>query len=331
MEFLWPAMLWLLLTLPLMVGWYVWLQLRRRKLAANFSQMGFGPATPRGTVGLRRHLPPLLSLFAIAILIFAVARPQAVLALPRQEGTVILVFDISGSMAATDIEPTRMEAAKAAARTFVERQPETIQIGVVAFSDSGFAIQPPTRDQAEILAAIERLTPERGTSLAQGIRAALEVIAADAAPEPIPENYTLLPATPEPLGKYPAAAMILLSDGENTVRPDPLPAAQTAAESQVRIYTVGVGSPQGIVLEVEGFSVHTQLDEATLQAVAQITSAEYFNAQSQEDLLNIYGQLTPQLTLKSEGLEITAVLAGAGLLVLLISGALSLVWFGRWP
>lgn len=329
MTFLWPAMLWLWITLPLMVVAYLALQRRRRERSVAFSQLGFG--TAQGHAGLRRHLPPLLSLMALAILIGALARPQAVVALPKQEGTLILAFDVSGSMAAEDLQPTRMEAAKAAARAFVERQPESIQVGVVAFSDSGFTVQAPTNDQAEIIATLDRLAPERGTSLAHGIRAALDLIAADAAPEPIPETYTTRPATPEPLGKYPSAAIILLSDGENTVPPEPLPAALEAATSEVRIYTVGLGSARGATLEVEGFSVHTQLDEAMLQEIAALTRAEYFNAESAAELATVYANLTPQLALKSESMEITSLLAGAGMVLLLIGGALSLAWFSRWP
>lgn len=317
--------------LPLMVVGYLLIQYRRRKLAAQYSALGFGPAAQNRELAVRRHLPAVLSLFALALLIFALARPQAVVALPRQESTVILVFDVSGSMAANDIEPTRMEAAKAAAQAFVERQPENVRIGVVAFSDSGFSVQMPTDDDGDILAAIKRLAPERGTSLARGITAALDVIVADAAPEPLPENYTTLPATPEPRGQYPAAAIVLLTDGENTVRPDPLEAALAAAESEVRVYTVGIGSPQGAVLELDGFSVHTQLDEATLKDIASLTQGEYFNAQTGSELSAIYEKLNPQVALKTERLEVTALLAGMGLAVLLTAGALSFFWFNRWP
>lgn len=331
MNFLWPVMLCFLGVLPLMMVGYLLIQRRRQKLAATYSSLGFGPATQNRELALRRHLPALLSLFSLALLIFALARPQAVVALPRQESTLILVFDVSGSMAATDIEPTRMEAAKTAAQAFIERQPENVRIGVVAFSDSGFSIQMPTDDETEILAAINRLTPERGTSLARGINAALDVIAADAAPEPLPENYTTRPATPEPLGQYPSAAIVLLTDGENTVRPDPLEAALVAAESAVKIYTVGIGSPQGATLELDGFSVHTQLDEVTLQEIAAITQGEYFNAQSGPELTAIYEKLNPQVAFKSEGMEVTALFAGVGLVVLLVAGALSFFWFNRWP
>jgi Ca-activated chloride channel family protein len=331
MNFLWPVMLCFLGVLPLMVAGYLLIQYRRRKLAAQYSALGFGLAAQNRELATRRHVPALLSLFALALLIFALARPQAAIALPRQESTVILVFDISGSMAATDIEPTRMEAAKAAAQAFIERQPENVRIGVVAFSDSGFSIQMPTQDVAQILSAINRLAPERGTSLARGITAALDVLVADAATEPLPENYTTLPATPEPRGKFPSAAIVLLTDGENTVRPDPLEAVRAAVESEVRIYTVGVGSPQGAVLELDGFSVHTQLDEVTLKEIASLTQGEYFNAQSQQELTAIYERLNPQVELKTENMEVTALFAGVGLAVLLAAGALSFFWFKRWP
>ncbi len=130
-----------------------------------------------GRIGARRHIPPILFLVGLSILMLALARPQTEISLPRIEGTVILAFDVSGSMAATDFQPTRMEAAKAAARDFVQHQPPSVQIGIVAFSDSGFSVQAPTNDQDAILAAINRLTPQRGTSLANGMLASLNTIA----------------------------------------------------------------------------------------------------------------------------------------------------------
>src|SRR3990172_7727655 len=160
----------------------------------------------------------------------APARPQTVVSLPRIEGTVILAFDVSGSMAADDMKPTRMEAAKAAARGFVQRQPASVQIGVVAFSDNGFAVQAPTNDQEAILASINRLTPQRGTSLANGILASLNTIAAGAgAPLQLSSNRSPTPTpTPVPKGAYTSAVIVLLTDGENTVSPDPLAAAPAA-------------------------------------------------------------------------------------------------------
>jgi Ca-activated chloride channel family protein len=263
--------------------------------------------------------------------------------LPRVEGTVILAFDVSGSMAADDLKPTRMEAAKTAARDFIEKQPGTVQVGVVAFSDNGFSVQPPTADQAAILAAINRLTAQRGTSLANGITASLNTIAASRAQGIIGETNGEPPSlsnrapeptstpTPLPKGTYTSAAIVLLTDGENNEMPDPLAVAQTAADRGVRIYTVAVGSPAGTTLKINGFTVHTQLNEEMLKQISAITGGEYYNADNEEELRAIYDNLDPQLLLKPQNTEITALFAGASIILLLIGGALSLVWFSRLP
>jgi Ca-activated chloride channel family protein len=343
MTFIWPAALLLLLVLPLLVAWYLRLQQRRRQLAARYGTLGLlqapGGGAPR-PLGRRRHLPPALFLAGLAVLLVALARPQMVVSLPRLQGTVILAFDVSGSMAADDLKPTRMEAAKEAARAFVDRQPATVQIGVVSFSDSGFAVQPPTNEQATILAAIDRLRPERGTSLAHGILTALNAILideedgaggqgrllySDLTPSPTPSP------TPVPAGTYAPAAVVLLTDGENTAPPDPLEAVQLAADRGVRVYTIGIGSAEGATLEIEGFSIHTQLDEPTLKAVAERTGGTYFNAADAEELRSIYANLNPELGIAPEKTEVTALFAGVSALLLLIGGACSLLWFSRLP
>jgi Ca-activated chloride channel family protein len=330
MSFIWPTMLLFLALIPLFVGLYLRIQRRRRQVATRYGGLGLTPQ-----VAGRRHLPPALFLSGLTLLIIALARPQTVVSLPRVEGTVILAFDVSGSMAADDMQPTRMEAAKAAARDFVERQPPSVQIGVVAFSDSGFAVQAPTNDQEAILASINRLTPERGTSLANGILASLSAIAADTERAPLLySNLTPAPTptpTPVPEGTYSPAVIVLLTDGENNERPDPLAAAQAAAERGVRIHTIGIGSAAGTVLHIEGFTVHTQLNEALLQQISQLTDGAYYHAEDQEDLRTIYENLDPQLVIKPEEMEVTSIVAGAGLFVLLTGGALSLWWFSRLP
>jgi Ca-activated chloride channel family protein len=328
-------MLVLSLALPLFVALYIRLQQRRRRLAASFGSFGLGQAAGRG-LSRRRHVPPLLFLLALAILILALARPQTVVSLPRIEGTVILVFDSSGSMAADDLQPTRMEAAKAAAQAFVQRQPRSVQIGVVAFSEGGFAVQTPTNDQEPILASINRLTPERGTSLGQGILVALDTLTSgDAQPDSrLNADQAAMPTptpTPMPEGTYTSAAIVLLSDGENNMSPDPLAAAQAAADRGVRIYTIGIGSAAGATLHIDGFTIHSQLDEAMLQRIAQITDGVYYNVENEEDLQRIYADLEPQLVIKPEKMEVTSMLAGVSLLVLLIGGSISLRWFGRLP
>jgi Ca-activated chloride channel family protein len=327
-------LIWLLLIPPFVVL-YLRMQQRRRRLAASYGSFGLVQGAAGRQIGLRRHLPPALFLAGLTILMLALARPQTVVSLPRVEGTILLAFDVSGSMAADDMQPTRMEAAKAAARDFVERQPPSVQIGVVAFSDSGFAVQTPTNDQEAILASINRLTPTRGTSLANGILASLNAIAADVGQAPLLySDLTPAPtATPTsvPQGTYTSAVIVLLTDGENTVSPDPLAAAQAAAERGVRIYTVGVGTAAGTLLHIDGFTVHTQLDEAMLQQISQLTEGVYYNAENEQDLHTIYDNLDPQLVIKPEKMEVTSIFAGASILVLLIGGAFSLLWFSRLP
>src|SRR4051812_21455558 len=169
MSFIWPGMLLLLLLIPLF-GWvYLRMQRRRQRMLANYGSLGFVQNAVGRSRGIRRHIPPILFLLGLAILFVALARPQANVSVPHVEGTVILAFDVSGSMAADDLKPTRIDAAKAAAQDFVERQPSTVQIGVVSFSDNGFSVQVPTNNQADVLAAINRLSPQRGTSIANGI------------------------------------------------------------------------------------------------------------------------------------------------------------------
>lgn len=336
MTFIWPAMLLFLALLPLFVLVYLRMQQQRRQIAARYGSLIIASSSGAQSLGLRRHIPPAFFLGALALMIFALARPEAVIGVPRIEGMVILAFDVSGSMAADDLEPTRLGAAKEAAADFVERQPPTVLLGVVAFSDSGLTIQQPTYNQEDVLAAIRRLDPARGTSLGNGILAALNVLETSAAGEETNYYSNLTPQptpspTPVPAGTYASSTIVLLTDGENTAEPDPLEAAQTAADRGVRIYTVGIGSAAGTVLDIEGFNVFTQLDEALLQQIAQMTGGSYFNAESREELLDIYDNLSREFVIRPEPMEITPVLAGMSILALLLGGALSMFWLGRVP
>ncbi len=331
MSFIWPVMLLSLLLIPVLVGMYTRLQQRRRKYLENFTQFGSMPALVNAQPGKRRHLPALLFLAGLTLLLMGLARPQATLSLPRVEGTVILAFDVSGSMAANDLKPMRIEAAKAAAREFVENQPASILIGVVAFSDSGFSIQPPTNDKEALYVAINRLSPERGTSLAQGILAALNVVA-PVFVEEVSEDPNALPMptpTPVPPGTFIPAVIVLLTDGDNNLNPDPLELAQEARRRGVRIDTVGIGSPEGTTLTIDAFLVHTQLNEGILQEIARVTQGTYYNAQNEDDLRAIYEEIKPQLVVKTEEIEMTSIFAGVSLFLFLLGGIISTIWFGR--
>ncbi len=331
MSFIWPALLWSLVIIPLLILLYLRMQKRRSQYAVRYGSLGLIQQASGREVGPRRHIPALLFLIGLTILFVALARPQMVMGLPKVEGIVILAFDVSGSMSAEDFEPTRLEAAKSVAKDFVARQPSTVQVGVVAFSESGFSVQLPSNDQAAILASIDRLQPQRGTSLASGIIVSLNTIATMTGQDQI------LSADSQPVAPAPKAAanksavIVLLTDGENNSNPDPLAAAQFAADRGVRIHTIAIGSVEGINLEVNGFTVHTKVDEAALQKIAQVTDGLYFNAKTEKDLRQIYDNIEPRLVIKQEKSEVTAVFAGLSTLILLIGGMLSLLWFSHIP
>ena len=245
---------------------------------------------------------------------------------------MILVFDVSGSMAAEDIEPTRMEAAKTVAMEFVKDQPSSVRIGVVAFSDGGLSVQSPDTNREGTLATIERLVPRRGTSLGNGMLVALNTIAVDAGDPPIistSDRSTADDPLPAPQGWYPSAVIVLFSDGENNQNPDPLVVTDLAIDLGVRIYTIGVGSEEGITIKVEGMNVHTRLDESLLTQIAETSGGRYYFAGDENELRKIYNNLEPTLSIRPEDLELTSILAGIGILVFLLGGALSLLWFGR--
>lgn len=336
MTFAWPI---LLLASPLVLvgAGLLWIAGRRRsRRVAAFGQLHLARAVPGSRIAARRRIIATFYLAGLLVLALAMARPTSMVRLPVAEGTVILAFDVSASMGADDLKPTRMEAAKAAAREFVNRQPRSVVIGVVAFSDSGFSVQSPSNDQAAVLAAIDRLAPQRGTSLGRGILDSLQAIALAEADEAsgFYTNRTPPPAvkpTPMPPGTHTSAAIVLLTDGENNEQPDPIEAAQAAADRGIRIYPIGIGSPEGANITINGFTVHSQLDTDTLGEIAQVTGGQYYGAESGARLQAVYDELDPHITLKEQSTELTAILAGFGLTCLVLGALASLVWTGRLP
>ncbi len=334
MSFIWPFMLSTLILIPIFIGLYLRLLSQRKKAASALGPLGIFQSRSGNSPGRRRHIPPLLFLFSLIFLLFGLARPEMVVSLPRIQGTVILAFDVSNSMTAEDLAPTRIDAAKAAAQEFVKNQPSTIQIGVVAFSNGGLVIQPPTENKADILAAIDRISPQGGTSLGQGIFSSLNAISG----EPIKIDANTLEAGNLPdnlealqLEDFSSAVVILLSDGEDTGNVDPLTIAQIAAESGVRIYPIGIGSAEGTVIQVDGYNILTQLNETPLKEIANITNGKYLYAEDEEALQEIYENVDLQLTIDGEKTEITSLIAGISAIFLLIGGILSMIWFGRVP
>jgi Ca-activated chloride channel family protein len=321
----WPWALVLLLAAPLLVMGYGAQQRRRDRRREELAAQGLvaaGPARPDRW----RHVAPLLMLAALTLLVLGVARPMATVAEPHREGTVILAFDTSTSMAAKDVQPTRLDAAKAAAKGFVERQPESIRIGVVAFGDSAVVTQQPTDQRSQVLAAIERLTPQGGTALGRGIVSGLGAIAGKPIDVPDGKDPSLDDVD---IGYYGSAAMVLLSDGENTTPPDPEAVADLASTAGVKIYPIGLGSPEGTVLEVDGFQVSTALDEATLRKIADVTDGSYHSAGDAAALNRVYDSIDLAWTTRSERREITSWLAAAAALLLLAGASVSVLRSGR--
>ena len=354
MSFIWARMLWFLLLIPALVAAYIIAQRRRRKYALRYASLSLvKDALGRGP-GFRRHVPAALFLAGLALMIAALARPAALVTLPSQRSTVILTLDISGSMRAEDMKPNRIEAAKAAARAFVEKQPGAVRIGVVAFSSTAALVQAPTTDRQKVLEAIDRLKTQRGTAVGSGIIVSLDAIFENATGISVPtqplyrrgggqqfgnqdwsqqpqSESTQTPREPVEPGSYREAVVILLSDGQSNQGPDPLKVVEQTADFGVRIFTVGIGSTQGAVIGVQGRSIRVQLNEEILKQIAKETEAEYFSASDESDLLEIYKKISTKLVMEKEKTEVTAFATGIAIIVMLVGGVLSLFWFSRLP
>lgn len=325
MTFAWPWALPGLLLVPLVAVWYQRLVRRRAERREALAQQGI--VAPPQARSRRRHVAPVLLVTALALLLVGLARPQATVATPIREGTVVLAFDTSSSMVATDVQPTRMDAAKAAAKTFVERQPASIRIGVVAFGEGGLVVQQPTTNRQDALTAIRQLSPQGGTSIGRGLQTALSAIAGRVV-EVEDTGGGLEPSGPE-LGYYGSSAVVLLSDGENSAGPDPVAVAEIASSAGVKVYPVGLGSPEGTVVEVEGYQLATKLDEPLLQQIAQTTDGTYYPAADGAALQQVYRSIDLAWAVRTERVEVTGLLAGLAALLLLVGSTLSFVWFGR--
>jgi Ca-activated chloride channel family protein len=349
MAFLWPDMLWLLLAVPALAGAYLLLLRRKKKAALAYASLSLMKEALGARRNFRRHIPPVLLLLALAVMIAALARPAAVITLPSQHETVILAMDISGSMRAGDIEPTRIAAAQAAARSFVTAQPRSTRIGVVTFAGTAAVAQAPTQNREEILAAIDRFQLQRATAIGSGILVSLKAILPDAdfdlrSSNPrrdsaqdafggAPFDRTREPEKsafkPVPPGSFTSGAIILLTDGQSNVGPNPVEAARMAAERGVRVFTVGFGTAEGEILRFEGWSMRVRLDEETLRTIAELTQGEYFYAGTAADLKKVYQTLSSRLVLETKETEITALFTGLAAIITLIAALLSQLWFNR--
>jgi len=345
MTFLWPDMLWLLMAVPALVAVYILLLRRKKKAALRYANLSMVKEAMGARQRFRRHVPPLLFLLALAIMVVAVARPTGLVMLPIQQLTIILAMDVSGSMRAKDVEPNRLVAAQEAAKAFVADLPRGVRVGVVSFAGTAALVQPPTQNREDIIAAIDRFQLQRGTAIGSGIIISLATLFPDAgidvsdsiyggnARRSAPLDPTRTPEkkdfTPVPPGSYASAAIILLTDGQRTTGPDSLEAARLAADRGVRVFTVGVGTPNGEVIGFEGWSFRARLDEDTLKAIADLTRGAYFRAGTAMDLKKVYQGLNARLVFEKKQSEITALFAAAAGGLALLAALLSLFWFNR--
>jgi Ca-activated chloride channel family protein len=349
MTFLWPQALLLLLLVPVLVGLYVLLLRRKTRSAVRYASVALMREALSGGARFRRHVPPLLFLLALVALIVAVARPRATITLPSEQRTIILAMDVSLSMRANDIQPSRMAAAKEAAKEFVREQPSDVRIGIVTFASNAVVVQKPTEDREELIAAIDRLQMQVHTALGSGVVMALATLfpeeGLEALAEPFgrgtrgekgkgasldsPKAAEKKEAKPVPPGSYRSGAIILLTDGRRTIGVDPVEAARMAADHGVKVYTVGFGSADGAATNVDGMSIYMRFDAETLKTIAELTSAEYFHATSATDLRKIYESLNARYVLEKKQTEISALVSALAAVLAIAAEGLSLLWFSR--
>jgi Ca-activated chloride channel family protein len=343
-NFLWPQFLWLLLALPLLVLLYVWLMRRKKKMALRYASLSIVKEAMGAGQTMRRHVPPALFLLALGAMLLAASRPMAVVALPSNQQTIILAMDVSGSMRATDVQPSRLVAMQNAAKAFLTELPRHVKVGIVAFAGSAQVAQLPTVNHEDLVTAIDRFQLQRATATGNAIVISLATLFPDAGidlqslqpgrerqrgfslDDQKKEKQEFKPVAP---GSYSSAAIIMLTDGQRTTGVDPLEAAKMAADRGVRVYTVGIGTVDGETIGFEGWSMRVRLDEETLKAIATKTNAEYFYAGTAQDLRKVYETLSSRLTVEKKETEISALFAMAAAALALLSAGLSLLWFNR--
>ena len=356
MTFAEPLFLLGLLLVPAAFVLYRIVQRRRSRYVVRFTNVDLlGNLVPRSPAW-RRHVPPALYLGAIAALVFALARPSMMLAVPREEATIILTMDVSGSMEATDVSPTRLDAAKAAASSFIDRLPAGFKVGLVAFSTTPRTVVQPTTDRAQLHAALNDLRAKGGTALGDAIITSLEAAGLDpnnpngGAASPAPSGSTAPGAsaspapsgTPAPSGsatpakEKPIVATVLLSDGANSTGDmEPVPAAEKAAALNVPIYAISLGTADGVVTVPDDqgqlHTVNVPPDTQTLAAIAETTGGRSFTAPTASDLDAIYQSLGSKIGYTTEDREVTQWFAAAGLLLVVAGAGLAAHWFHRFP
>jgi Ca-activated chloride channel family protein len=312
-----PGALLALLAIPAVIGVYALAQQRRRRYVVRFTAVPVlaGVLAEGGVSRWRRHLPAALLLAALAALLLALAKPQTTVAVPVEKATVMLVTDASGSMRADDVSPTRLAAAQQAARDFLGKVPEELQVGAVSFSDVPQSVAPPSTERDDVRGLVDGLVADGGTAAGDALQAALDAL----------EDAKVG-------GEHrPPAAIILLSDGATTTGADPVQVAREAAKRKIPIYTVALGTPDGTVPGGFGGSIPVPPDPETLREISRVSGGKAYTAGDADQLSAVYENLGSRLGTKHEEREVTAAFAAGGLVLLLGAAFAGLKTTGRLP
>ena len=329
MSFAWPVALLGLVFVALALVAYLVAQRRRKRYVVRFTNLDLLENVVARSPRWRRHVPAFLTLLALSALVVGIARPQMAVAVPREQATVILAMDKSGSMTATDVQPDRMTAAREAASSFVEGLPAGFKVGVVAFSNEADVVVPPTSDHGEAVRGLSRLVADNGTALGDAIVRSVDLGLSSLDSEQLAANSS---AT----GKDAPVVVLVLSDGANTTGDyQPLEAAQKASEAGVPVYTVALGTDGGTVEGPDGYGgtrlIRVPPDPATLSQVAEETGGAFFQAADGDALQSVYDEIGSQVGVETEQRELTVFFTAGGATLLLLGAALSTLWFARLP
>jgi Ca-activated chloride channel homolog len=307
-----PLFLAALVLVPLALGAQLLARRRTRRYAVRFPGVStLAPLLPR-VPSWRRQAPLALFLAALTAFALALARPHATVAVPREQASIVLVTDVSRSMLAEDVEPSRLEAARDAAQRFLDEVPDEARVGAVAFSTEPHTVQAPTDDHSEIAALIDGLAADGGTATGDGLEAALKLVDG-------------------PADKRPPAAIVLLSDGETTTGRDPVDVAREARRLKIPIHTFALGTRDGVIQSPDGSLIPVPPDPETMRQIAELSGGRSFAVEDAEDLAGLYRGLGSRVATKKEKREITAAFAGGGALLLMGAAAFGVRATARLP
>lgn len=351
MEMIWPGTLYFLALIPVLIGIYIWMLRRRKRYAVRFSSISLLREVLPKQSRIRRHIPFVLFLFGLSSLVLAASKPVATVSVPANQTTIILAIDVSRSMLAGDIQPTRLEAAQETVQSFIEQQKPSTQIGIVAFAGFAELVQSPTNDQETLQSAVESLTTARRTAIGSGILKSLDAISeidnrvSPSSSDPA-SGIQQIPVTS---GEYVPEIIVLLTDGVSNSGPIPQDAAQQAADRGVRVYTIGYGTSNGVVPPDfqqfgggqlfgsdprfgNGFNggFRSGIDEPTLKEIAKMTGGNYYSATSAGELHEVFQNLPTHSITHTETTEISVLFTAIGALMAFAAISLSMLWL-PWP